>query len=438
MARVLLGVSGGIAAYKAVEFVRLATKAGHTLRVVQTPTSLQFVGKATFEGITGAPVLVDEFEADPARGAFPGDSRPEHDPISHLELVRNCDVYVVAPASANTLAKLAAGQADNLLTSAALACTAPLVLAPAMNGAMWANPATVANIETLRARGVTIVDPATGELASRGEWGTGRLAEPADILAAVEAVLAAPVVRDAPPAIDAHPVAALETAAGSALQGLRVLVTAGGTREPIDAVRYVGNRSSGRMGAALAAEAARRGAEVTLVGANLAVAAPDGVRLVEVTTAAELEAAARAEFATADVLLMAAAVADFRPAEATEGKIKKGGRDDLTVRMEPTTDVLASLAAERRAGQTLVGFAAEHGAGALDNARDKLERKRLDAVVLNDVSQPGIGFDATDNEVTVVTAAGDVAVERASKLAVASAILDQVESLRTKASEVNP
>jgi phosphopantothenoylcysteine decarboxylase / phosphopantothenate---cysteine ligase len=420
MARILLGVSGGIAAYKAVELVRLATKAGHAVRVVQTPASLGFVGKATFEGVTGAPVLVDEFEADPARGAFPGDRAPDHDPISHLELVRNCDAYVVAPASANTLAKLAAGQADNLLTSAALACTAPLVLAPAMNGAMWANPATVANVATLRARGARIVEPGTGALASKGEWGTGRLAEPAEILATVEQELG-----DAP-------------AADSVLAGLRVLVTAGGTREPIDAVRYVGNRSSGRMGAALASEARRRGAEVTLVGANLAVEPPEGVRLIEVATAAELEQATRSEFAAADVLLMAAAVADFRPAEAADGKIKKSDRDDLTVRLEPTADVLAGLAAERRDGQTLVGFAAEHGAGALDNARRKLERKQLDAVVLNDVSQPGIGFDTADNEVTVVTAAGDHAVPRASKAAVASAILDRVESLRKSGSEVVP
>lgn len=437
MARLLIGVSGGIAAYKAVELVRLATKAGHSVRVVQTPTSLQFVGAATFEGVTGAPVLVDEFEADPARGAFPGDPAPDHDPISHLELVRNCDVYVIAPASANTLAKLAAGQADNLLTSAALACTAPLVVAPAMNGAMWSNPATVANIDTLRARGARVVEPTTGQLASKGEWGTGRLAEPADILAAIERMLA----ESAPDgsgqvAIESQPLAALETAAGSVLHGVRVLVTAGGTREPIDAVRYVGNRSSGRMGVALAAEAARRGAEVTLVGANLAVDPPDGVQLVEVSTAAELEQATRKAFATADVLLMAAAVADFRPAEATNGKIKKGERDDLTVRLEPTTDVLASLAAERRHRQTLVGFAAEHGAGALEHARGKLERKQLDAVVLNDVSQPGIGFDSTDNEVTVVTASGEQLVPRASKVAVASAILDCVESLRK--TEVNP
>jgi phosphopantothenoylcysteine decarboxylase/phosphopantothenate--cysteine ligase len=419
MARLLLGVSGGIAAYKAVELVRLATAAGHAVRVVQTPASLRFVGRATFEGVTGAPVLVDEFEEDPARGAFPGDPAPDHHPISHLELVRNCDAYVVAPASANTLAKLATGQADNLLTGAALACTAPLLVAPAMNGAMWDHAATVANVATLRGRGVRIVDPATGRLASKGEWGTGRLADPARILAAVQEALG-----------DGG------SSRGGRLDGLRVLVTAGGTREPIDAVRYVGNRSSGRMGVALAAEAARRGADVVLVGANLAVEPPADVRPIDVSTAAELEAAAREEFAVCDVLLMAAAVADFRPAEEAAGKIKKAGREELSVRLEPTTDVLASLAATRRDGQTLVGFAAEHGDGALAHARAKLERKGLDAVVLNDVSQSGIGFDSEDNEVIVLTRAGDHSVPLGSKPAIASAILDRVESLRKTASEV--
>ena len=409
MARLLLGVSGGIAAYKAVEIVRLATAAGHAVRVVQTPASLNFVGRATFEAVTGAPVLVDEFEHDSARGAYPGDPPPAHDPISHLELVRRADAFLVAPASANTIAKLAGGHADNLLTSAALACTAPLVVAPAMNGAMWANPATVANLDTLRRRGVQIVDPETGRLASKGEWGTGRLAAPPTVLAALEATLAG---------------------GGGRLDGLRVLVTAGGTREPIDAVRYVGNRSSGRMGVALAAEAARRGADVVLIGANLAVEPPPGVEVVRVTTAAEVERAARAEFARCDVLLMAAAVADFRPADASAGKIKKSGRESLELRLEPTTDVLASLAAGRREGQTLVGFAAEHGEGGLEHARGKLERKGLDAVVLNDVSRADIGFDTEDNEVIILTASGEQAVPHGPKSSVAAAILDRVESLR--------
>jgi phosphopantothenoylcysteine decarboxylase/phosphopantothenate--cysteine ligase len=411
VARILLGVSGGIAAYKAVELVRLATGAGHAVRVVQTPASLRFVGRATFEGVTGAPVLVDEFEPDPARGAFPGEPAPTHEPIAHLELVRRCDALCVAPASANTIAKLAHGLADNLLTSAALASTAPLVVAPAMNNHMYEHPATRDNLERLRARGATIVAPESGRLASRGEWGVGRLAAPETIVAALEAAL---------------------RVAGGPLDGLRVLVTAGGTREPIDSVRYVGNRSSGRMGLALAEEAARRGAEVTLVAANVTLPAPPAVRVIEVETAAELLAAARTAFADADVLLMAAAVADFRPAEALADKIAKAGRDRLALELEPTEDVLTTLADRRAPGQTLVGFAAEHGEGAVERGREKLDRKGLDAVVVNDISRTEIGFDAPENEVTIVTAEEERHVPLRSKQAVAAAILDAVKDLRTK------
>src|ERR671911_1050515 len=228
MARILLGVSGGIAAYKALELTRLATKAGHAVRAIQTEASTGFVGTASFAAITGAPVLITEWEADPLRGAFPGDPPPAHAPLSHLQLAETADVFIVAPASANTLAKLAAGQADNLLCAAALACKRPLLLAPAMNDAMYEHPATQANLATLRARGATVLEPGTGALGSPGEWGIGRLPEPPALLAAVEAALAAKP--------------------GGDLDGLRVLVTAGGTREPIDAVRFVGNRSSGRMG----------------------------------------------------------------------------------------------------------------------------------------------------------------------------------------------
>jgi phosphopantothenoylcysteine decarboxylase / phosphopantothenate---cysteine ligase len=416
VARILLGVSGGIAAYKAVELVRLATGAGHAVRVVQTPGSLHFVGRATFEGVTGAPVLVDEFERDPARGAYPGDPAPSHDPISHLELVRRADLLCVAPASANTLAKLAHGLADNLLTSAALACTAPLVVAPAMNSHMYEHAATRDNFRTLRARGATIVEPDAGRLASRGEWGVGRLAEPARILETVEGLLGK---------------------AGGPMDGLRVLVTAGGTREPIDSVRYLGNRSSGRMGLALAAEAARRGAEVTVVAANVSLPAPAGVRVIEVETAAELLAAARAEFPAAHVLLMAAAVADFRPPAAIDDKLTKTGRAALSLSLEPTEDVLATLAAERARGQTLVGFAAEHGIGAVERGRAKLERKGLDAVVVNDISRGEIGFDARDNEVTIVSADGERHVPLSSKEAVAAAILDEAERLRTPATDAS-
>ena len=410
MARILLGVSGGIAAYKAVELVRLATAAGHAVRVVQTPASLQFVGRATFEGVTGAPVLVDEFEPDPARGAFPGDPAPDQDPISHLELVARCDVLVVAPASANTLAKLAHGLADNLLTSAALASTAPLVVAPAMNSHMYEHAATQANLELLRSRGARIVDPGTGRLASRGEWGVGRLADPPEILAAAEAALAF---------------------APRSLDGMRVLVTAGGTREPIDPVRYVGNRSSGRMGLALAEEAAKRGADVTLIAANVSLPLPSAA--IPVETTAELESAVRTHFPDADVLIMAAAPADFRPAAPADDKISREGADRLTVELEPTTDIVAAVAAERRPDQTVIGFAAEHGQGAVQRGREKLARKGLDAVVVNDISRSDIGFDSTDNEVTIVLADGERQVGRRPKTEVAEAILDEVERFRTAA-----
>jgi phosphopantothenoylcysteine decarboxylase / phosphopantothenate---cysteine ligase len=411
MARVLLGVTGGIAAYKALELTRLATKAGHAVRVIQTEASTRFVGTASFAAITGAPVLITEWEADALRGAFPGDPAPDHAPLSHLALVERSDLYVIAPASANTIAKLAAGQADNLLTAAALACRKPLLVAPAMNDAMYEHPATCGNLDTLRARGVEVLEPGTGALGSPGEWGVGRLPEPAELLAAIEARLGS---------------------AGGELDGLRVLVTAGGTREPIDAVRFVGNRSSGRMGWALAEEAARRGAKVTVVAANVGLARRPGIDYADVTTAAELAAACRERFPTADVLLMAAAVADYRPATVREDKIKKtDAGETMSLELERTEDVLTALAAERRPDQLLVGFAAESGGRAVEYARDKLERKRLDAVVVNDVSAPGIAFDAPDNEVTIVTADGERHVPRAAKAAVAANILDAVLSRRS-------
>jgi phosphopantothenoylcysteine decarboxylase/phosphopantothenate--cysteine ligase len=413
MARLLLGVSGGIAAYKALELTRLAMKAGHAVRVIQTEASTRFVGPASFAGITGAPVLRTEWEPDPLRGAFPGDEPPAHAPLSHLALVERADAFLIAPASANTVAKLAAGLADNLLTAAALACRAPVVIAPAMNAAMYEHPATQANLARLRERGATVLEPGTGSLASIGEHGIGRLPEPPELLAAVEAAIGAGLGSD-------H------------MAGLRVLVTAGGTREPIDAVRYVGNRSSGRMGYALAEEAARRGARVTVVAANVALPAPPGVEVVPVTSAAELAAACAARFDDADVLLMAAAVADYRPADPHAGKLKKDATGDaLELRLERTEDVLSGLAARRRPGQLLVGFAAEHGEGAVAYGRAKLERKGLDAVVVNDVSEAGIGFDANDNEVVVVLDSEELHVPRSSKRDVARAILDTVLSRRS-------
>jgi phosphopantothenoylcysteine decarboxylase/phosphopantothenate--cysteine ligase len=407
--RILLGVCGGIAAYKALEFTRLALKAGHSVRVVCTESATHFVGTASFAAITGAPVLIGEFEADPLRGAFPGDPQPEHAPLSHLALVENADAYLVAPATAHTLAKLANGLADNLLTAAALACRRPMIVAPAMNNAMYEHPATQANLDLLRARGVTVLEPGTGRLGSPGEFGIGRLPEPPELLAAVEKVFR-----------------------GGELDGLNVLVTAGGTREPIDAVRFVGNRSSGRMGLALAHAAERRGATVTVIAANVSIPRPPGIEYVDVETTAQLAAACDARFDGADVLIMAAAVADYAPADPHAGKLKKDQTgEELNLRLERTEDVLSGLAARRRPGQTLVGFAAEHGDGALGYGRDKLTRKNLDAVVVNDIGAAGIGFDATDNEVWIVTDGEERHVPRASKERIAEAVLDAVLNRRS-------
>ncbi len=424
MSRILLGVSGGIAAYKALELVRLASAAGHAVRVVQTPASRRFVGSASFAALTGAPVLVDEFERDPARGAFPDQPSPTHEPIGHLELVRNADLYAIAPASANTIAKLAHGLADNLLTSAALAARCPLLIAPAMNNNMYEHPAVQANLELLRARGVEVVEPDSGRLASKGEQGVGRLPEPMRLLKACEALLAG---------VSAQSGLEEERPPTGAWSGLRVLVTAGGTREPIDSVRFIGNSSSGRMGLALAHAARARGAEVTVIAANVALPRPDGVAWHEVRTAAELQAACERELPACDILLMAAAVADFRPTEPANGKLKKAGREHLRLELEPTADVLSGLAAKRRSGQTLVGFAAEHGEGALGYARGKLRDKRLDAVVLNDISRSDIGFEVDRNEVTILTATGERHVAIAAKADVAAEILDAVAQLRASA-----
>src|SRR5512132_820829 len=410
MARILLGVSGGISAYKSLELARLATKEGHAVRVLMTPTARRFVGAASFEGIVGAPVLTDEFERDPTRGAFPGDPAPEHDPIGHLEVVANADAYLIAPASANTVAKLAAGIADSMVTTSFLACTAPRLVAPAMNDRMYRDAATQANLATLRQRGITVIDPEEGALASRGEQGLGRLPEPRALLGAIEQALPGP---------------------SGPWDGLRVLISAGGTREPIDPVRFIGNRSSGRMGLALAQRAARRGAEVKLVAANVALSAPPGVRRIDVETASELADALGREFDSADVLVMAAAPADFRPKQTAGEKIHREGTSAFELDLEATEDILAILAARRREGQTIVGFAAETDAG-LDRAREKLERKGADAIVLNDVSRREIGFESAANEVVIVERGGKHHVPITSKEAIADAILDRIEAIRSR------
>jgi len=411
MARILLGVSGGIAAYKALELARLATRAGHGVRVLMTESATRFVGAASFEGIVGAPVLTSEFERDPMRGAFPGEEPPAHDPIGHLELAANCDAYLIAPASANTVAKLAAGAADSMVTTSFLACAAPRLLSPAMNNRMYADAATQANLATLRERGVTVIDPEEGPLASRGEHGRGRLPDPTRLLAILEAEL---------------------PAGERPWDGLRVLITAGGTREPLDQVRFLGNRSSGRMGIALAAAAQRRGADVTLICANVTRQEPPGVHRIDVETTAELASAAQAEFPTTQVLLMAAAPADFRPAEVAAGKLTRDTPLDL--HLEPTKDILAGLATTKRADQTVVAFAAEAG-NDVERAKAKQERKHADLMVLNDISNPEIGFESNENAVTLIDSTSATPIAQALKNTVADAILDRVSALRKEGRE---
>jgi len=410
MARILLGVSGGIAAYKALELARLATSAGHGVRVLMTEGASRFVGAASFEGIVGAPVLSSEFKRDPMRGAFPGDEAPAHDPIGHLALAANCDAYLVAPASANTLAKLAGGIADSMVTTSFLACAAPRLVAPAMNDRMYADAATQANLTTLRERGVAVIEPDEGALASRGERGKGRLPDPARLLALVESEL---------------------PTGHRPWDGLRVLITAGGTREPIDPVRFLGNRSSGRMGLALAAASARRGADVTLIAANVSLPEPAGVRRIDVETGEQLAQAARTEFPGMHVLLMAAAPADFRAAQPAEGKLTRDAALDL--HLEPTEDILASLTASRTDGQTVVAFAAEAGEN-IERAREKLARKKADLIVLNDISNPAIGFESQENAITLIDASSETTVPQASKDTIADAILDRVDQLRSNSS----
>jgi phosphopantothenoylcysteine decarboxylase / phosphopantothenate---cysteine ligase len=381
MARVLVGITGGIAAYKACDLIRLFVKAGHEVVPLVTPGAERFVRAETFFAL--------------ARQS------PSQDLYVHLT---QADLLVVAPLTANTLAKLAHGLADNLVGEAALAHRGPVLLAPAMNPRMWASPATQANVKAVRSRGAVLVGPDEGETAE-GEWGVGRMVEPDEIFRRSRELLGE----------------------SDSLAGRRVLVSAGGTREPLDAVRFLGNRSSGRMGVALAEEARKRGASVTLLAANLAVPPPGGIEVVETPTAAAMleEVLLRAD---ADLVLMAAAVADYRPAEPAAEKRPKDERA-WQVTLEPTTDVLRTLGEQRTNGQVLIGFAAEHGDQGLSRAREKLKQKRIDLVVYNDVSRGDIGFDAGDNEVVLITAAGERRVAKAPKDQIAMTIVDTAEEL---------
>ena len=382
MARVLVGVTGGIAAYKACELVRLFVRAGHEVVPLVTPGADRFVRAETFYAL--------------AR------QKPEAELYPHLG---RADLYVIAPLTANTLAKLAYGIADNVVSEAALAHDGPLLVAPAMNVRMWNHPATQANVQTLRSRGVELAGPAEGDLAE-GEEGVGRMAEPVEIFERARQLLGA---------------------SSSLLRGKTVVVTAGGTREPIDAVRFVGNRSSGRMGAAVAEEARRRGAEVTLIASHLSVDPPTGVEVVQAPTAADLarETLARGD---ADVVVMAAAVADYRPAHPKSEKRSKDN-EAWRLELEPTDDVLRSLGEQSANGRVLVGFAAETGDGGLDRARAKRTGKNADLVVYNDVARSDVGFEAGENEVVLISEAGERTVSKAPKSRIAAEILDEIERL---------
>jgi phosphopantothenoylcysteine decarboxylase/phosphopantothenate--cysteine ligase len=390
--QVVLGVTGGIAAYKAIELCRRLMDAGADVQVVITADATRFVTALTFSALSGHPAGVSLWDGP--------------DPIPHTRLGQWAHVVVVAPATARLLGAYAAGLSDDLLTATLLATRAPVVVCPAMHSEMWEHPAVQDNVARLRGRGVSIVEPGVGRLAG-GDEGPGRLAEPAEIVAAVSAAASPP--RD--------------------LSGRRVLVTAGGTREPIDPVRFLGNRSSGKQGYALAAAARARGAEVTLVSTVGAERpAPAGVVVVAVETAEQMAAAVAAHSAAADVIIMAAAVADFRPKGVADRKLKKAdGIPELV--LEPTPDILGALAASPRRGQLVVGFAAETAAGPQlgDLARDKLRRKHLDLVVANDVSAADAGFGHETNAVLIVAANGDsIDVALSDKTAVAAAVLDAV------------
>jgi phosphopantothenoylcysteine decarboxylase/phosphopantothenate--cysteine ligase len=388
--RVLLGVTGGIAAYKSAYLARLLRERGAEVQVVMSPAATRFVGPDTFSALTGKPVHSDIFERT--------------DLVLHIRLAHQADAAVVAPATANMLAKLTWGIADDLLTSTLLEFGGPLVVAPAMHSGMHEHPATRGNLETLRERGVVVVGPVQGALAA-GDRGMGRMAEPEDIATALEEALSA----------------------GRDLAGRRVLVTAGPTHEPIDAVRFLGNRSSGKMGWAIAGEAQRRGAAVTLVSGPTHLPDPAGVEVVRVETAEEMRDAVLSRFDEADAVVKAAAVADFRPKEHVEGKIKKeGGTPDI--HLEPTPDILRELG-ERKGDRVLVGFAAEtedlEGAG-----RQKLREKHLDLIVVNQVGEPGTGFDSDTNRASILSAAGDdVPLREWTKRELAAAICDRLVAL---------
>lgn len=396
--RIVLGVAGGIAAYKSVLLLRLLREAGHSVRVVPTRAALEFVGRATWEALSGQPVTTEVFE--------------DVDQVAHVAVGKQAELVIVAPATADLLARAATGQADDLLTATLLVARCPVLLAPAMHTEMWEHPATVANVATLRSRGVHVLDPAAGRLTG-ADTGPGRLPEPEDIAAAALALVA---TRE------------------QDLAGRHVVISAGGTREPLDPVRFLGNRSSGRQGVALASAALERGARVTLVAANISVPVPPGVDVVPAETGADLRDAVRAAAKDADVVVMAAAVADYRPRNAVETKIKKGADGVAPVlELVETVDILAELAHDRlRTDQVVVGFAAETGdvtGSVLEHGRAKALRKGADLLVVNAVGD-GRGFGTDANDVTILDGRGEiVATASGSKHDVAHAVWDAVITL---------
>lgn len=399
--RIVLGVTGGIACYKAVLLCRLLVDAGAHVIPVMTEGAQRFVGRTTFDALASEPVRVSIFD-DP-------------DPIPHTTLGQTADLIVVAPATARSIGSYAAGISDDLLTATLIATRAPVMVCPAMHTEMWEHPSVQDNLATLSKRGVHIVPPEDGRLAG-GDLGAGRLADPQHIFDAITGLLSGNArATSAGPSVD--------------LAGVRLVVTAGGTREAIDPVRYIGNRSSGKQGYALAEAALDRGAEVILVS-SVDRAAPDGVRVIGVESAAEMEAAVR-EHGDADVVIMAAAVADFRPVDVAVSKIKKDGGAPQIV-LEPTADILAGLGAVKTPDQVLIGFAAETD-DVIENAVGKLRRKNVDAIVANDVSAPEVGFAHDTNEVTIIVADGShTSVSLRSKREIADAVLDTVVKLRSR------
>jgi phosphopantothenoylcysteine decarboxylase/phosphopantothenate--cysteine ligase len=409
--KVTVGVCGGIAAYKSVELVRLLQDAGFDPHVVMTEGAEEFVRPLTFEAISGHKVITGLW----GEGAGVGTAAGAEDGVSsveHIQEAQTTRLLIVAPATANTLAKFAHGLADDFLSTMFLATTAPVIVAPAMNVKMWEHPATRANVETLRARGVRVIEPGSGYLAC-GMVGGGRLAEPEIIAGVVAEVLG------------------LGRGAGLDFAGKTVLVTAGGTREAIDPVRFIGNRSSGRMGYAMAVAARDRGAKVILISAATGLACPEGLEMVPVVSAAEMRDAVMGRLAEASVVVMAAAVSDYRVRDVAAQKMKREGAPGMVLELESTEDILQEVVARRKAGTLVVGFAAETE-DVLANGRAKLARKGVDALVVNDVSGEGVGFDSERNAGSFLTREGEVAFPEMSKEEMAGRILDEVLRLRVR------